>query len=139
MTRKDRKRQAFTLVELLVVIVILALLGGFLAPNLFKYIGKSKKDLVRSKMAVVEEAINRYYLDCQQFPNELEDLVKNPGDVEGWTSAYLKPSQLNDPWGNQFVYLAEGVSNPGSFDLISLGADGEEGGEGENEDVVNDE
>lgn len=139
MTRKDRQRKAFTLVELLVVIVIISLIGGFLAPNLFKHIGKAKKDLVRSKMAVVEEAINRYYLDCQQFPNALEDLVTNPGDVEGWTSAYLKSGQLNDPWGNQFVYVPEGVANPGSFDLISLGADGSEGGEGENEDVVNNE
>jgi general secretion pathway protein G len=139
MVRKDRKRQAFTLVELLVVIVIISLIGGFLAPNLFKHIGKAKKDLVLPKMAVVEEAIYRFQMDCKQFPATLEDLITDPGDLEGWTTAYLKPSQINDPWGNPFVYVAEGVANPGSFDLISLGADGQEGGEGENADVVNNE
>jgi len=133
------ERKAFTLVELLVVIVIISLVGGFLAPNLFKYIGKAKSDLVASKMKVVEGAIYRFQMDCQQFPTTLEDLLTDPGDLEGWTSAYLKPGQIKDPWGNEFVYVAEGMVNPGSFDLISLGADGQEGGEGENEDVVNDE
>jgi general secretion pathway protein G len=139
MKRKDMKRKAFTLVELLVVIVIISLVGGFLAPNLFKYIGKAKSDLVIPKMKVVEEAVYRYQMDCQQFPTTLEDLLTDPGDLEGWTSAYLKPSQIKDPWGNEFEYVPEGVVNPGSFDLISLGADGQAGGEGENEDVVNDE
>jgi len=139
MTRKDMKRKAFTLVELLVVIVIISLVGGFLAPNLFKYIGKAKSDLVIPKMKVVEEAVYRFQMDCQQFPTALMDLLEDPGDLEGWTTPYLKPSQIKDPWGNEFVYVAEGVANPGSFDLISLGADGQEGGEGENADVVNDE
>ena len=139
MTSKNRKRKGFTLVELLVVIVIISLVGGFLAPNLFKYVGKAKSDLVRSKMAVVEEAIYRFQMDCGQFPNELVDLIEDPGELEGWTAAYLKPNQIKDPWGNDFVYVAEGEANPGSFDLISLGADGQAGGEGENADVVNDE
>ena len=138
MVRKDRKRKAFTLVELLVVIVIISLVGGFLAPNLFKYIGKAKSDLVRSKMAVVEEAVYRFQMDHGQFPTALVDLIEDPGDLEGW-AAYLKPTQINDPWGNEFIYVAEGEANPGSFDLISLGADGEEDGEGENADVVNNE
>jgi general secretion pathway protein G len=139
MVRKKMKRSGFTLVELLVVIVIISLVGGFLAPNLFKYIGKAKGDLVTSKMAVVEEAVYRFQMDCGQFPNTLTDLVEDPGDVEGWGSAFLKRKQINDPWGNEFVYVAEGEANPGSFDLISLGADGQEGGEGENADVVNDQ
>jgi general secretion pathway protein G len=139
MTRKDMKRSAFTLVELLVVIVIISLVGGFLAPNLFKYIGKAKSDIVTSKMAVVEEAVYRFQMDCGQFPDTLTDLVVDPGTLAGWTSAYLKPKQINDPWGNEFIYVAEGQANPGSFDLISFGADGEEGGEGENVDVVNNE
>ena len=139
MERRDMKRKAFTLVELLVVIVIISLVGGFLAPNLFKYIGQSKSNLVIPKMKVVEEAVYRFQMDCQQFPTALIDLLEDPGDLEGWTTPYLKASQIKDPWGNEFMYMAEGVANPGSFDLISLGADGQEGGEGDNEDVVNDE
>ena len=139
MLRPSDHNRGLTLIEVLVVIVIISLIGGFLAPNLFKHIGKAKKDLVLPKMAVVEEAIYRFQMDCKQFPATLEDLITDPGDLEGWTTAYLKPSQINDPWGNPFVYVAEGVANPGSFDLISLGADGQEGGEGENADVVNNE
>ena len=84
--------------------------------------------------------MNRFYVDFQRFPEDsegLEILVEDPGDLEGWTR-YLKPKQILDPWEHPFIYVAEGTVNPGSFDLISLGADGQEGGEGDNEDVVND-
>jgi general secretion pathway protein G len=66
-------------------------------------------------------------------------LLIAPADMEGkWNGPYLKKSQLLDPWGNEYRYLAEGQANVGSFDLICLGADGQEGGEGENADIVND-
>ncbi len=82
MNRKDMNRSAFTLVELLVVIVIISLVGGFLAPNLFKYIGKAKSDIVASKMAVVEEAVYRFQMDCGEFPESLTDLVVDPGTLD---------------------------------------------------------
>ena len=134
-------RRGFTLVELLVVIVILSMLAAFVVPNVFKHIGRAKKDLVKPRMALVEDALNRFAMDCKRYPDSsegLDVLADNVGDIEGWNGPYLKKSQLVDPWDHPFIYIAEGQVNPGSFDLMSLGADGEQGGEGENADVVND-
>ena len=138
-----RKNKAFTLVELLVVIVILSMLAAFAAPKFFHYIGKSKKDLTKPSLAFVENAIERFSIDCQRYPDDSEGLVVllvMPDDIEEgkWSGPYLKASQLNDPWGNPIDYQAEGEINPGSYDLISYGADGAEGGEGDNEDIYND-
>ena len=141
MERKRRKRKGFTLVELLVVIIILSLLAGFVAPKMLSRVGKAKKDLARPKMTVVESAIERFGLDCGQYPDDsmgLDALLSPPAGLEEkWNGPYLKASQLLDPWGNPYIYVAEGEINPGSFDLVSLGSDGVEGGEGENEDIFN--
>ncbi|MCK4291613.1 MAG: type II secretion system major pseudopilin GspG [Planctomycetes bacterium] len=139
---KKHRRKAFTLVELLVVIVILSMLAAFAAPKFFQYIGKSRMDLARPRLALVEDALERFAIDCGRYPDDsegLEVLLVMPDDLEGkWNGPYLKRSLLLDPWENPIVYIAEGEINPGSYDLVSLGADGEDGGEGPNEDVVND-
>jgi general secretion pathway protein G len=138
-----RKNKAFTLVELLVVIVILSMLAAFAAPKFYHYIGKSKKDLTKPSLAFVENAIERFAIDCQRYPDDsegLEVLIVMPDDIEEgkWSGPYLKASQLNDPWDNPIVYQAEGEVNPGSYDLISYGADGLQGGEDDDEDIYND-
>jgi len=142
MKRNKHKRAAFTLVELLVVILIISMLAAFVVPNLFKHLGRAKRDLARPKMAIIEDAINRFSLDCSRYPDDsegLEALITPPADLEGkWNGPYLKQSQLLDPWGNQYFYIAEGQVNPGSFDIVCLGADGQEGGDGDNADIVND-
>ncbi len=141
MKRKRQQRKGFTLVELLVVIVIISMLAALVAPNLFKHLVKARRDLCPAKMAVIEDALQRFSIDCGRFPDDtegLEALVTAPEDVaDKWNGRYLKPSQLNDPWGNPFIYISQGEFNPGSYDLISLGADGQEGGEGDYEDIVN--
>lgn len=142
MRRTKRKAKAFTLIELLVVIVIISLLAGWVAPQLIQRLGKAKKDLARPKMETIETAIANFYMDCGRYPDDsegLEVLVTAPAELEEkWKGPYIKQSQLLDPWGNPYIYAAEGEVNPGSFDLISYGADGESGGEGDNADIYND-
>ena len=143
MKRNKNKRKAFTLVELLVVVLIITMLAAFVAPRMFSGIGKTKADLTKAKMAIIENAINRFYIDCGRYPDDsegLEVLVMPPADMEDgkWRGPYLKRSELLDFWDNPYIYVAEGEYNPGSFDLISLGADGMDGGEGDNMDIYND-
>jgi len=140
---KNRKRKAFTLVELLVVVLIITMLAAFVAPRMFSGIGKTKADLSKAKMAIIENAMARFYIDCGRYPDDsegLEVLVLPPSDIEEgkWNGPYLKRSDLLDLWENPYIYVAEGEYNPGSFDLISLGADAMDGGEGDNADIIND-
>lgn len=143
MERKNRKRKAFTLVELLVVVLIITMLAAFVAPKMFSGIGKTRADLSKAKMAIIENALARFYIDCGRYPDdseELEVLVLPPSDMEDgkWNGPYLKRSDLLDLWENPYIYIAEGEYNPGSFDLVSLGADGMDGGEDDNMDIIND-
>ena len=136
------KCKGFTFVEILVVVLIISMLAVFVAPKMFRGLGEAKTKIAKAKMANIENAIGRYYIDCGLYPTDsdgLEVLITPPGDVEEkWRGPYLKRSELLDPWDNPYVYIEEGEINPGHFDLISYGADGVEGGEGENEDVYND-
>lgn len=143
MKRKNRKRKAFTIVELLVVVLIISMLAAFVTPKLFTGIGKTKADLTKAKMAIIENALSRFYVDCGRYPDDsegLEVLVMPPADMEEgkWRGPYLKRSDLVDLWDQPYIYVAEGEYNPGSFDLISLGADGTDGGEDDNMDIYND-
>jgi general secretion pathway protein G len=142
MKQKKRKEKGFTLVELLVVILIISMLAAFVAPRMFKGLGKAKKEIAKAKMAIIENALGRFYIDCGRYPDDsegLEALIVAPAEFEEkWNGPYLKQSEMLDPWDNQYIYVAEGEINPGSFDLISHGADGMEGGEGDNEDIFND-
>jgi general secretion pathway protein G len=85
MKRKSTKRKAFTLVELLVVVLIITMLAAFVAPRLFTGVGKTKADLSRAKMAIIENALARFYIDCGRYPDDsegLEALVTPPTDLE---------------------------------------------------------
>ena len=137
-----RKQKAFTIIELLAVAMIIALLAVFVVPRAFRGLGKAKHDIAKGKMAIIEQAIAQFQYDCGRLPTGsegLEALLTAPSDVEDkWAGPYLKPSEILDPWGRPYVYVEPGVVNIGSYDLISLGADGVEGGEGENADILND-
>lgn len=137
-----QKKKGFTIVELLVVILIISMLAVFVAPKMFGVLGRAKADVAKAHIATIESAIGAFYLNCGRYPSDgdgLIELVEMPSDLEGkWAGPYLKMSQLLDPWGNEYIYIAEGDINPGSFDIICLGADGMERGEGENADIFND-
>ena len=142
MKRARSRRKAFTIVELLVVIIIISMLAAFVAPKMFKGLGRARQDIAKAKMATIENALGRFYVDCGRYPDDsemLDVLVVPPEDLEEkWNGPYLKQSELLDPWDNPYIYMEEGEINPGSFDLISLGADGQESGEDENADIYND-
>lgn len=139
---KNRKRRAgFTFIEILVVTIIIGMLAVFIVPNIGKKFGKAKHNIARGKMARVESALEEFRMDCGRYPadNEgLEALLTAPADLEGkWDGPYAKESELMDPWGAQYLFVAEGTASGGSYDIISFGADGQEGGEGENADILN--
>ena len=97
------------------------------------------QQLTKPKMAVVEAAIIQFFYDCGRYPASLEELIEPPAELEDkWDGPYLLQRQLLDPWGNKYIYVPEGKVNVGSFDLISYGADGKPGGEGDNKDIYND-
>ncbi len=144
MNRKNRKRRAFTIVEMLVVVLIISMLAAFVAPKLFKGIGKTKADMSRAKMATIDGAVAQFYMACDRYPDDAEGLevLLSPTPPEGveernWTGPYLKQSDLLDFWNRPYIYVAEGEINPGSYDLISLGQDGMDGGEGDSADIYN--
>ena len=136
---KNRKRKhGFTLIEVLIVMVILGLLGALVAPRMFGKVGKSKQRAAKAQISLFETALDTYRLDTSKYPTTdqgLQALRTKPGGVERWDGPYLPKEVPLDPWGHAYEYRCPGEH--GDYDIISLGADGTGGGEGENEDVVN--
>ena len=140
-TNGNRKRRiysqkGFTLIELLVVMVILGLLVGLVGMDVFKHVGTSKQKAARAQIEMFGSALDSFRLSVGRYPSTaegLDALRKNPG-VDFWDGPYLRKEVPPDPWGRPYVYVCPGQH--GDYDLVSLGADGQEGGEGENQDVV---
>jgi general secretion pathway protein G len=127
------KSRGFTLVELLLVLVILALIGGLVLPGIIGKAEGAKVKAASSQINRLAMAVESYYLDTGITPDNLDDLVNESGDVPGWNGPYVKPSSLKDPWGREYVYTQPGEH--GDFDIYSLGADGQPGGEDKNADI----
>jgi general secretion pathway protein G len=123
----------FTLVELLLVLVILALIGGLVLPGIIGKAEGAKVKAAGSQISRLAMAVESYYLDTGATPESLDLLVEESGDLGGWNGPYVKPSSLKDPWGREYVYVYPGEH--GDFDIYSLGADGQPGGEGKNADI----
>jgi general secretion pathway protein G len=131
-----QKRAGFTLLELLVVIVIIGLLAGYVAPRYFAQVGKSEVQVARAQIDSLEKALDQYRLDVRRYPSVeqgLDALVARPQGENGWSGPYLKKAVPLDPWGRAYVYRVPGAK--GDFDLYSLGKDGKPGGTGEDADV----
>ena len=136
-TRESHRAFAggFTLVELLLVLVILALIGGLVLPGIIGRAEGAKVKAASSQIDRIAMAVESYYLDTGTTPDSLEHLVDEPGDADGWNGPYIKRSTLNDPWGRQYEFRNPGEH--GDFDIISYGADGQPGGEDTNADITN--
>lgn len=128
----------FTLVELLVVLAILTLLAGLVGPRVLGQLGGAKSKTAAVQIADIEKAMELYKLDVGRFPTTeegLEALAKRPPTVtSGWSGPYLKGAVPADPWGKPYRYQ---LAPNGAVEIISLGADGAAGGEGENADIRN--
>src|SRR5882724_7532140 len=102
----------YTLLELLVVLAIIALLVGFVAPKMIGYLGRAKADAAKIQMHNVVTALDLYRLDTGEYPSDtqgLRALVSDPGSVPGWKGPYLeKETGILDPWGQSFVYKRPG-------------------------------
>ncbi|NLI32168.1 MAG: type II secretion system major pseudopilin GspG [Deltaproteobacteria bacterium] len=131
-----RGQKGFTLIELLIVMIILGLLAALVGPKMFQKVGGSRQKAAKAQISLLGTALDAYRLDMGSYPSSqlgLDALRKNPG-TEMWDGPYMPKEIPPDPWGHPYVYRAPGEH--GDYDLLSLGADGQEGGEGENADVV---
>ena len=130
--------RGFSLIELLVVLVILAMLGGIVGPRVMQHLGRAKSDAARLQIEDFAAALDIYYLESGHYPSSSEGLralVEAPGGNAAWQGPYLKKMKIPlDPWGNEYGYESPGKHGP--YDLYSLGADGAPGGEFENGDVL---
>ena len=133
-TRRPGSAQGgFTLVELLLVLVILALIGGLILPRLIGQAEGARAKAAASSISRLSMGVETFYLDTGRPPEQLADLVNDPGDAAGWNGPYVKEQLLKDPWDRAFNYDYPGEH--GDFDIYSYGADGQQGGEGNNADV----
>ena len=130
------RSKGFTLLELLVVIVIIGLLAGYVAPRYFGQVGKSEVQVARVQIDSLEKALDQFRLDTRHYPTAeqgLEALNSKPSNEANWSGPYLKKAVPNDPWGRPYVYRVPG--SKAEYDLYSLGRDGKPGGSGEDADI----
>jgi len=139
--RLNRRRQGsagFTLIEILIALVLLGLLASIAYPQVIKFLEK-KTDIAVVQIESFKSALDFYRLDLGRYPTQEEGLaalVSAPAGLPRWNGPYLKVKQLpNDPWGRPYVYRVPSRQGQ-AYDLLTLGADGVEGGTGENRDVT---
>ena len=119
------KSKGFTLLELLVVIVIIGLLAGYVAPRYFSQVGKSEIQVARAQIDALEKAVDQYRLDNRRYPTSEEGLAA--------VQPYMKKTVPNDPWGRPYVYQIPG--DKAEYTVLSYGRDGKPGGSGEDADI----
>jgi general secretion pathway protein G len=128
--------RGFTLLELLVVVVIIGMLAGLVAPRYFDQVGKSNTKIAKAQIDSLEKALDQYRLDVGSYPTteqSLTSLFTKPNNVEKWQGPYLKKPVPPDPWGRPYHYKSPGDHS--DYDIYSYGADNQPGGTGENSDV----
>jgi general secretion pathway protein G len=135
--RARRGEAGFTLVEMLVVITIIGLIMGLVGPRVLNYLSESKVKAATIQIESLDGALDLYFLDLGRYPTTaqgLAALVQRPGGASAWNGPYLKNGSVpNDPWSHPYIYRSP--SDHGPYEIISLGADGQEGGTGAAADI----
>ncbi len=133
---KIKKNQGFTLIELLIVMAIIGMLAAIVGPKLFNKFASAQRDATASQISGFDQALSAYRLDVGKYPDSLDALLKSDSSKR-WKGPYLQKQSIpKDPWGNDYQYRKPG-KHSNDYDLFSFGADGQEGGEGDNADIVN--
>ena len=140
-SRPSHPRKGFTLIEILVVIVVIAILATLVAPNIFQHVGAAKDATAKSQIEMLGAALDAYRLDNGRYPSTeqgLGALWEKPtiDPPANWKAPYLRKPVPVDPWGRAYIYFFPGQTNTAGYDLVSYGADGKVGGEGEDADVT---
>lgn len=132
--KNNKKRHDFTLIEIMIVVVIIAMLAALVGPNIIGSFDKAKVNSTKAQLMNLKNAVQQYYLDLSAYPDTLNDLIANPGN-DKWHGPYLEAKSIpQDGWNRDFEYSVPGADEM-PFDLNSLGADGQQGGEGYNADL----
>ena len=136
------RTSGFTLIELLVVITVIAILAGLVGPMVFRNVGDAKVSAARAQIELFALALDQYRLDNDFYPGTTQGLgaLREPPGGEpqarNWRGPYLRKVIPPDPWGRPYTYKSPGDVNVESYDLLSLGRDGQPGGNGEDADVT---
>ena len=128
--RNVRGMRGFTLIELLLVLVILAALAAVVVPKFTKRSEQAKNTAAGTDISNIEVSLDAFEVDCGRYPTSeegLRALLEQPANANGWQGPYLKKGLPKDPWLNPYVYRQPGQHNASSYDLYSLGPDGQEG------------
>jgi general secretion pathway protein G len=135
-----RTSGAFTLIEIMVVVVILGVLAATIIPQFIGTTHEAKVSAAKGHVAELESALERFYVHMDRYPTSdegLKVLTEAPsGEDKKWRGPYIKQLR-NDPWGNPYQYRCPGVHHTASFDLWSRGADNADGGDGQGVDITN--
>jgi general secretion pathway protein G len=134
-----RTQRGITLIELMVVMVIIALFATIVGQRLFRNVEKAYRSTAQQQVAEFEGLLDTFRLDVGRYPTSeegLQSLRTKPGTLEGWDGPYVKKDIPLDPWKHPYIYRFPG-QHGGEYDLYSYGADGQEGGDGDNADIVN--
>src|SRR6058998_4026714 len=135
--KTKRADKGITLIELLVVMVIIAMFATIVGQRLFRNVEKARQTTAKAQISEVESVLDAFRLDVGRYPTTdegLQSLRVRPGSLERWDGPYLRKDVPLDPWQHPYVYRFPGQH--GDYDLYSLGADAQEGGDGENADVT---
>jgi general secretion pathway protein G len=133
-----RSDDGYTLVEILVVLAIIAMIMGLVGPRVISYLSDSKTKAAKIQISNLIAALDLYFLDTGVYPDTAEGLqvlVQKPDSASSWNGPYLQTGAIpNDPWGKPYLYIAPVQS--GHYAIRSLGADGREGGSGNDADIA---